>query len=385
MSDRGAPIYLDYNASAPVRPEVAAVVSAVLECGGNPSSVHQWGRRARQTVEHARAHVAALVGADPASVIFTGGGTEANNMAIFGAPAGRILISAIEHDSVRETASASPVAREIIPVDISGAVNVGALEELLKAQTGPALVAVMLANNETGAIQPFRAVADIARAHGATVHCDAVQAAGKIAVDMVDLGADTLSLSAHKIGGPQGVGALIARPGLDLEPMMHGGRQERGRRSGTENVAGIAGFGEAARLARRGLDDYAGLEVLRDRLESRVTDRAPDARVHGAGGPRLPNTSCLSMPGVASETQVMAFDLEGVMISAGAACSSGKVHASDVLTAMGTPPAEAASAIRVSLGWATTAGDIERFTEVWLALYDRLAAREAAAVGGRHG
>jgi cysteine desulfurase len=355
-------IYLDHNATAALRPEVLEAMVEVLRGVGNPSSVHGFGRAARNLVEDARERVARLVGARPADVVFTAGGTEANNLALKGAPAAAILASAIEHPSVL---NAAPDARRV-PVTADGIVDLAALERMLAAARKPALVALMLANNETGVIQPVAEAARIAQAHGAKLHCDAVQAAGKVAVDVVALGADTLSVSAHKLGGPQGVGALIVREGARLAPLIAGGGQEHGLRAGTENVAGIVGFGVAADSALNELDAYARIATLRDHME-----RSLGARVFGAAAPRLPNTSQLAMPDVAAETQVIAFDLDGIAVSAGSACSSGKVGPPYVLLAMGVPEREAGTAIRVSLGRDTTPDEIERFIAAWRALRGR--------------
>jgi cysteine desulfurase len=308
--------------------------------------------------------VAALVGALPAEVVFTSGGTEANNMAIDGSGRKRVLASAIEHDSVLK---AAPDA-EIIPVDGNGVVDLGALERLLALPGEPALVSVMFANNETGVLQPIADVVRLARQAGALVHCDAVQAAGKVRVDLHGLGVDYLSLSAHKLGGPTGVGALAIRSGAPFAPGRRGGGQESNRRAGTENVAGIAGFGAAADASREGLM----VEGLRDRMERSLLAIAPGARVFGVGAPRLGNTSCISMPGVKAETQVMALDLAGLCVSAGAACSSGKVHRSAVLLAMGVEDAVAETAIRISCGWNTESDDIERLIAAWRDLYIRV-------------
>ncbi|MGE5203835.1 MAG: cysteine desulfurase family protein [Acidobacteriota bacterium] len=367
------PAYLDWNATAPLRPEAARAVAEALARTGNPSSVHRWGRAARQAVERARAQVAALVGTAPAAVIFTSGGTEANRLALSAGSGRRILVSAIEHDSVRETV---PEA-EVVPVTSSGVVDLGALESLLLADPRPALVSLMLANNETGAVQPVREAAAIAHRHGALLHCDAIQAAGKIAVDFASLDADLLTLSAHKLGGPQGVGALVLREGAMLAAQRRGGGQERGYRAGTENVPGIVGFGVAAEIAARELDRYAGIAALRGAAQARLQAIAPEARIFAADVARLPNTLCIAMPGVPAATQVMALDLAGVMVSAGAACSSGKVRPSRVLAAMGASPEEAGSAIRVSLGWSTTAAEIDRLVEAWGALYRRTRADAA--------
>ena len=361
--------YLDYNATAPMRPAVADAMAAALGAFGNPSSVHRFGRAARQRVEEARATVAALVGARPGQVVFTGGGTEANNLALAGT--GRpALVSAIEHDSVLRAAPAAPR----LPVRADGTIELDALDDLLGASAQPAVVSVMLANNETGVIQPVAAATALAREHGALVHCDAVQAPGRIRVDFDALGVDMMSLSAHKLGGPQGVGALIVADRVTLAPSLRGGGQERQRRAGTENVAGIVGFACAAEAAVEAIADMARLGRLRDRLEQALRALAPDLVVFGAGAPRLANTSCPTMPGVAAETQVMALDLAGVAVSAGSACSSGKVAPSHVLAAMAAEQSQADQAIRVSLGWATVDADIDRMIDAWGTLFARAGA-----------
>lgn len=367
-------VYLDYNATVPMKPAVIAAVVEAMGRLGNASSVHRFGRLARRAVEEARERVAALVGARPEQVVFTSSGTEANNLALHGHGRVRVIVSAIEHDSVLR---AAPHA-EILPVGADGVVDLEALARLLSRDGKPALVSVLLANNETGVIQPVAEVARLARSHGCLVHCDAVQAAGKIPVDLGSLGVHLVSLSAHKIAGPQGAGALVAADGVEVEPMLRGGGQERGRRAGTEDVAALAGFGVAAELAREGLGNTASLTRLRDDLERRVLDLAPGVNIFGAEAPRVANTSCFTMPGVASETQVMALDLAGVAVSAGAACSSGKVQPSHVLRAMGASEAEAGGAIRVSLGWRTSAADIDRFVEAWGGLLARTRSAMAA-------
>jgi cysteine desulfurase len=359
--------YLDWNATAPLRPEAAVAMAASLARCGNPSSVHRWGRAARQTVEHARSAVAALLNAPPEGVVFVSGGTEANHLALLGSGRQRILISGVEHDSVRR---ATPEAEQI-PVDRDGIIVLDALDDLLAADSRPTLVSVMLANNETGVVQPVRAIAALAHARSALFHCDAVQAAGKIALDFDAIGADRVSLSAHKLGGPQGVGALIVRDGLEVAPLLRGGGKEGGRRAGTENLAGIAGFAAAATAAAAQITVYDRVRMLRDALERRIAEVEPEAVALGAAAPRLPNTSAIAMPGVPAETQVIALDLEGVMVSAGAACSSGKVGPSHVLEAMGVRPELAASTIRVSLGWSSSEADIDHFLEAWTALYRR--------------
>jgi cysteine desulfurase len=362
----GRPVYLDYNATTPVRPGVAAAMAEALAAVGNPSSVHGFGRAARARLETAREQVAALVGARPAQVVFTSGGTEANNLALTAAGRERVLVSAIEHDSVLKATAAEP-----IPVARSGVVDLAALERMLAAKVEPALVSIMAANNETGVIQPVTEAARLAHEHGALCHCDAVQAAGKIITDFARLGADLLTLSAHKLGGPAGVGALIVADHVHLAPRQRGGGQERGRRAGTENLPGIIGFGVAAEIAAAELDAAAKLAQLRDDLERRALAAVPGAIVFGREAARLSNTSCLALPGLTSELQVMALDLGGVAVSAGSACSSGKVQPSHVLRAMGADAATAGSAIRMSLGWRSTADDIDRFLEAWCALAAR--------------
>jgi cysteine desulfurase len=366
--------YLDYNATAPVRPAVVEAMREMLERTGNPSSVHRCGREARRALEQARVAVAAMAGAAPDHVVFTSGGTEANNQALRSAR-GAVAVSAIEHDSVL---AAAPEAA-LIAVDTEGRVEVAALEREL-ARLRPELVSVMLANNETGVIQPVREVGEIARRDGARVHCDAVQAGGKLLIDMAALGIDFLTLSAHKFGGPQGVGALVLRDGLEPDALLRGGGQERRWRPGTENLPGIVGFGRACELAMADADWRERTGSLRDRLEARIAALAPLARVFGGSTERLPNTSCLTMPGVSNQTQLIEFDLAGIAISTGSACSSGKVGPSHVLAAMGVDPDEAASAIRISLGWASTSDDVDRFVDAWARLYVRTRRPAAEAI-----
>jgi cysteine desulfurase len=367
-------IYLDHNASVPALPAVAAAVADSLAGAGNPSSVHRFGRLRRAAIARAREAVAALVGAAPDSVVFTSGATEANALALRGTKR-RALVSAVEHDSVR---AARPDAITV-PVDREGVVDLGALERLLAADAAPATVSLMLANNETGVIQPVAEAARLAHARGAWLHCDATQAPGRIAVDMSALGADLMSLSAHKLGGPPGVGALVVAPQVGLEPLLAGGGQERGLRAGTENLPGVAGFAAAADAALAALaGEAARLAGLRDAFEARLLAAVPDAVAVGRGAPRLPNTAALAMPGVDAATQVMALDLAGIAVSAGAACSSGRVKPSHVLAAMGLAPEIAGATIRVSLGWTTTAAELDRFAEEWLRLWARLGAPRAS-------
>jgi len=367
--------YLDWNATAPLRPEAAAAIAAALAHCGNPSSVHRWGRAARQMVERAREAVAALVGGDPEGVVFVSGGTEANHLALFGSGRERVLVSAVEHSSVLQ---AMPAA-ERIAVDANGIVDLTRLNQQLAADPRPALISVMLANNETGVIEPVAEIAAIAHRHGALFHCDAVQAAGKIPVDVAAIGADLVSLSAHKLGGPPGIGALIVRGMAELSPMIRGGGQERGRRAGSENLPGIAGFAAAAVAAMDGLAGYDGVRQLRDSLDASLITAAPEAIVIGAAAWRLPNTTAIALPGLSAETQIIALDLDGVMVSAGAACSSGKVGPSHVLQAMGAAPEIAGCTIRISLGWSTTEAEIDHFLTAWTAMRRRVIARGAAA------
>lgn len=357
MAD-AAPSYLDYNATTPLLPQVEAAVRESLAVFGNPSSVHGSGRRARALVEDAREQLAAQTGASTAEIIFTSGGTEANALALKGSGCASMIVAGIEHASVLASAPGAIV----ISANAQGVVDLNALEDALKAAPRPALVAVMLANNETGVVQPIDQVVALAKTYGALVHCDAVQALGKVPVDF-SMGVDSMSLSAHKIGGLKGVGALIYRG--DLNAQIAGGGQERRRRAGTENVVGIVGFGAAAREVPRLLADMPRIGGLRDDLEAKVRGAAPQAKIYGENAPRLANTSCFSLANVSSETQVMRLDLAGVAISAGSACSSGKIAPSHVLLAMGVNPAEAKTAIRVSLGWTTTEADVARFIEAW--------------------
>ena len=363
--------YLDYNATAPVLPEVLSAVTADIACFGNPSSVHAAGRRARAVVEDAREAIAAMVNASVQHVVFTSGGTEANALAMRGLAGGcaAVLASAIEHPSVL-----AHVGENRIAVDHNGIIDLADLERQLSTGPSPALIAVMLANNETGIVQPVAQAAELARKYGARIHCDAVQAAGKIPIDMRALGVDSLSLSAHKFGGLKGAGALVIRAGVDLAADMLGGGQERRRRAGTENVPGIVGFGAAARAVTKLLANMPRIEGLRADMERFVSHSAPQARIFGKDVERLGNTMCVVLPGVSSETQVIRLDLAGVAVSAGSACSSGKIAPSHVLLAMGVDPAEAKSAIRVSLGWDTKPEDVMQFLKAWLPLASSAAA-----------
>ena len=363
-------IYLDYNATAPLRPEARDAAMRALDVVGNPSSVHGFGRRARALLETARDDVAALVGVAPRLITFTSGGTEANSLALRGVGSRRILVSAVEHPSVLEAHRDA----DIIPVDGNGLVNVDALDLLLEEHDGPALVAVMVANNETGVIEPLGAIADVVRRHDALLLVDAVQAAGKLPLGEID--ADMMTLSGHKIGGPAGAGALVRKTDTALNASLRGGGQETGLRAGTESLAAIAGFGAAARACLA--DDVIAWRRRRDVLEAGILAAAPDAVIVAGNAERLANTTAVSMGHVSAETLVMAFDLAGVAVSAGSACSSGKVAASHVLLAMGRGDA-AGHAIRVSHGWATSDDDIERFLTVWADIYRRLGSGRDAA------
>ena len=357
-------IYVDHNATTPLAPEVVAAMTQVLrDHFGNPSSLHWYGQRARALVEEARASVARLVGASAAEIVFTGSGTEADNMALRGACAAaagrrRLLFAAIEHHAVIHCArglAEDGWTAEPIRVATSGCVDLDHLAQLVDEHT--AVVAVMLANNETGVIQPVAAVAQLAHAHGALVLCDAVQAAGKIPVDVKALDADLVALSAHKLCGPKGVGALWVRRGARLKPFLRGGAQERNRRAGTENVAGIVGFGQAARLALDRLpQEMVHTRTLRDSLERALLAIA-GTDINGQE-PRVPNTSNVSFDETEAESLVMALDLAGVAAASGAACASGAVEPSHVLRAMGLPPRRVASALRLSLGHDNTEADV---------------------------
>jgi cysteine desulfurase len=375
--------YLDYNATAPLRPEVREVIAEALWLYGNPSSVHAEGRIARGVVETACTRVAELVGARPEDVIFTSGGTEANALALAAQPgaAWHCYMSAVEHPSVLAGGRFYPETTTRIPVTPDGVVDLEILgNELEKHHLGGwrPFVSVMAANNETGAVQPVAEAARIVHSANGLMHTDAVQAAGRIKLDMAALGVDMLSLSAHKIGGPKGVGALALREGTSVEPLLKGGSQQRRRRAGTENVAGIAGFGTAAEIAKAELAEAEAMARLRDELETGALSIAPNAVVLSARVARLPNTSCIAVPGVKAETLVIGLDLAGVAVSSGSACSSGKVETSHVLSAMSVPEEVAQGAIRVSLGFATKRDDIENFLKAFAELIGRLRPKAAA-------
>lgn len=366
-----ATTYLDHNATAPLRPEAREAMAAAMDAlagGGNPSSVHRAGRVARRIVEDARASVASLVAAVPDEVVFTSGGTEANCLAIMGTLASgaveRLIVVATEHASVIDTAAASGIDVKLLGVDTNGVADIGALKSDLQADPRPALVCVMASNNETGAVQPVLKITQCVKEAGGRVHVDAVQHVGKLPLSPLSA-AHTIAISAHKIGGPQGIGALVVRGKGGVEPVLRGGGQELRRRAGTENVIGIAGFGAAADKAADSQTQLQDLAPMRDELESRAVQIA-NAAGHAAvvicpAVERLPNTSCVAFDGVKAETLLMALDLGGICVSSGSACSSGKVARSHVLEAMGIGDSLAGGAIRVSMGWNTTSRDVERF------------------------
>lgn len=364
-------VYLDWNATTPLRDEAREAMLAAMDAVGNPSSVHTEGRRARRLVEDARTTVAAAVGAEARQVVFTSGGTEANVMALVpgtarkgGAPVERLIVSAVEHPSVMAAGRFWADAVTVLEVDRNGVVDMGQLRALLADGT-PALVSVMLANNETGALQPAAEIADVVRESGGILHVDAVQALGKIAININELQADLLSISAHKIGGPKGVGALVIGDNLTgPEPLLRGGGQELSRRAGTENVIGISGFGAAAKAAMAGLPEMAKIDELRRILEAGLRQHN-GITVFAQDAPRLPNTILFGAPGLRAETAVIGFDLEGIAVSSGSACSSGKVQPSHVIAAMGFGPELTRSAVRLSLGWSTTQMDVDRCLEAW--------------------
>lgn len=366
--------YLDWNATAPLRPEARAAMIETFDLCGNPSSVHAEGRRARRIVEDARDAVAALIGANSGDIVFTSGASEAN-AAVLRSGWNWIASPLIEHDSVIASIKASGGSHVVMAAARSGVAVLEALRQLPKAGRG--LVSLHLANNETGVMQPVDEAAALAKAAGAHVHTDATQAAGRVAVDMAALGADYLSISAHKLGGPKGIGALAVRDGAPLDPLITGGRQERNRRAGTENVAAIAGFAAAAKAALSELQAAAArMSKLRDQLESELLASTPGALIIGRDTARLPNTTLAALPGRSAETLVAGLDLEGVAVSSGSACSSGKVTQSRVLDAMGYAPDVAKSAVRVSLGPTSTVQDIAAFAAAWTRM-TRVAARAA--------
>lgn len=354
-------IYLDYNATAKMRPEVLELVTKIMGEVGNASSAHEFGRQARKHIENARAQVATLCNATPEQVVFTSGATESINTVLSGFRDKRVLISTIEHSAV---IAAAPHA-EKIPVTSDGVIDIEAYKNLLQDGDPPALVSVMLVNSETGVIQPITEMAKLAHEAGALFHTDAVQGAGRIDISLNKLGVDFISLSAHKFAGPQGVGAIITGENIELPKFMLGGGQEKNCRAGTHNTAGIAGMGLAAELALKNMPAYADIQKLRDEMETRIRKISNAITIYGDKSPRVGNTTNVGLPSVPAQTQMMALDLDGIAVSSGSACSSGAFKASHVLTAMGATDEEAKSALRISLGWATTQADIDCFLESW--------------------
>ena len=361
--------YFDWNAGAPLRDDARTAMAEALGLIGNPSSIHSEGRAVRRLVERARELVARLVGAEPRNVIFTSGATEANTLALTPAVEvggkkalrDRLFVSAVEHPSVRCGGRFAAEDLQELPVDKDGTLDLSALGQALSGSAWP-LVSVMLANNETGVIQPIAEIAEIVHAANGLLHVDAVQGPGRIDFNIENLGADLMSLSSHKLGGPQGAGALIHRDDIRIaDPLLKGGGQERGQRAGTENVAAISGFGAAAAIA--GKTEVARLATLRDRIETGIKAIAPQAVIFGESVLRLPNTTLFAVPGMKAETAIIAFDLKGIAVSSGSACSSGKVQPTHVLAAMGVEPALAQGAVRVSLGWSTTERDVEKLLD----------------------
>lgn len=383
-------VYFDYNATTPLAPEVADAVDRIQrDVFGNASSVHHFGQQAKAAIDDARGAVAALIRAEPTEIVFTSGGTESDNFAIRGLadalePGGRrhLVASAIEHEAVLNTLKA--LARKgwrttLLPVDQTGIVAPAALAAALADDT--ALVSVMHANNEIGTIQPIAALASLAHARGALFHTDAVQSAGKIAVDVRALGVDLLTVSAHKFNGPKGAGALWIRRGTRMQPILTGGKHERSRRAGTENVAAIAGLGVAARLAAAKIDgEAARVGALRDRLEAGILAAVPGTAVNGGGSPRVPNTTNISFDRIEAESLLIALDLEGIAVSTGSACSSGTLEPSHVLRAMGFPAHRTQNSLRFSLGLFSTEAEVDRVVDVLPRLVEKLRGLNRKAV-----
>lgn len=370
------PVYCDYNAGAPIRAEAAVAMSRAMAAGGNASSVHSVGRRMRAMIEDARERIAGALDASAENVVFTSGATEALHLALSSSGAASLVVSAVEHDAVFEHAGKALKADRIAPVDANGVIDLAALGGVLAAAPKPALAAVQLANNETGVIQPIAKVAALCREHGALLLVDAAQALGRIPVSIADLDATYLVVSSHKLGGPPGAGALVLAPGAPFVTTRFGGGQERGRRPGTENGAALVGFATAVEWALQDREaEAARVAALRDRFEASLP---ADAVVFGAQASRLPNTSNFALPGLTAETAVIAMDLEGVAISSGAACSSGKVRSSRVLAAMGVAPELAKAALRVSFGHESKASDVDEALNALSKIASRRN-REAAA------
>jgi cysteine desulfurase len=373
--------YLDHNATTPIRPDVVAAMVDIMADVGNPSSVHTHGQAARKAVERSRAQIGRAICARPEDVVFTSGGTEATNLALHSvieaAGARRLIVSAIEHSAIAEIPVAAGLALDTLPVDGDGVVDLDWLKQRLagwdRQADGVPVLALMLVNNEIGTIQPVAEAASLMRDAGGLLVVDAIQAVGKIDVDFAALGADYLALSGHKFGGPQGAGALVVACNAPLSRHHHGGGQEKGRRAGTENVAGIVGLGLAIEQAVSQLDQFSRLSKWRDEIIGDIRQLAPEVVILGEGAARLPNTVSLSIPGWKRENQVMALDLDGVSISAGSACSSGKSRGSKVGTALGLDDALAQGVVRISLGWNSTRDDMDTLLVAWKRAYQRVA------------
>jgi cysteine desulfurase len=370
MTEKQA-IYLDYNATVPIRPEVIKVMVEVMEEGGNPSSIHGIGRKAKSRMEDARSTIASIINCRPQMIVFTSGGTEANNMAILSSGRSRMITTNVEHDSIRSVSSRFDGTVDILSVDQDGIIDLGELRQLLKIDGENTVVSILYANNETGVLQDVKAISEVVHAAGALLHIDAIQAVSKVPIDFMALGVDMMSISSHKTGGPQGVGALVAFEKLPVRSFILGGGQEVGRRGGTENIAGIVGFATAISLVPQSLKKMNELETWRDEIEEKLLEHAPQACFFGKKARRLPNVSTIYMPGVTSETQVMNFDLDKICISSGSACSSGKVKSSHVIDAMSSDENIATSTIRISLGWGSEHSDVDAFIASWKKQYDR--------------
>lgn len=364
-------IYLDYNATAPIRPQVIELMSEVMLEGGNPSSVHARGRKAKSRLEAARSQIASMINCRPQMIIFTSGGTEANNMAILNCERSRLITTNAEHDSVNLSKDQFTGTVDMLSVNKDGLIDLTELKKLLQKDAEKTIVSILFANNETGIIQDIAAISEITKDAGALLHVDAIQAFGKIPIDFTSLNVDMMSISSHKIGGPQGVGALIALVKIPVRSPIVGGGQEVGRRGGTENIAGIAGFGLAASLLPQSLEKMKQLEVWRNSAEHEIEEKAAGALFFGRKSHRIPNVSTIYMPNVKSETQVMNFDLDKICVSSGSACSSGKVKASHVILAMTNDDDIASSTVRMSMGWNTEKEDLDTFVKSWLRMWGR--------------
>ena len=370
MTDKGI-IYLDYNATAPIRPEVIEVMVEIMEEGGNPSSIHSAGRKAKSRMEQARLTISEIIKCRSQMIVFTSGGTEANNMAVLSSGCTRLITTSAEHDSIRSASSRFNGEVDILPVDKDGLIDLSQLEILLTKGGDNTLVSILYANNETGVVQDINNISTAVHAAGALLHIDAIQALAKVPIDFMGMGVDMMSLSSHKIGGPQGVGALVALEKLPVKSFVMGGGQEIGRRGGTENIAGIVGFASAVSMVPTSLLKMKELEIWRDEMEENILKHCPQAMFLGKNAVRLPNISTIYMPNVTNETQVMNFDLDKICISSGSACSSGKVKASHVTLAMNYDEKIATSTIRMSMGWRSIKTDVEAFLKSWKKQYDR--------------